>query len=73
MKTVGKSFRFIGLVGLIGTLVLNVLCTLVLEKPAAALFTSGWWSTWFVLYVVWLSFLAISGVLSKGQPNKAVS
>jgi hypothetical protein len=51
-----KTFKIIGLVGLLITIVMNLLALLVFKRAAAVYFSTEWWSTWFPSYTVWLVF-----------------
>lgn len=54
-----KTFKIIGLTGLLITIVLNVVALFVFKRAAAVYFSTGWWSDWFSSYVVWLVFTVI--------------
>ncbi len=56
-----KRFSTTGLVGLSIGLTLNLVALLVLKRHSAEFFSTGWWSTWFPSYAVWLVF-AIAGL-----------
>jgi len=64
-----RSLR-IGLIGVAGTLVLNLAGLLLLKKPAAQFFTDGWWSTWFPCYAVWLALMIVG--MMRGRKREVV-
>lgn len=49
----------IGLIGLAGTIVLNLVALLILKKTSAEYFSDEWWSDWFPSYIVWLVLTTI--------------
>jgi hypothetical protein len=51
------------LIGLAGTIVLNLAALLILKKASAEYFSDKWWSAWFPVYGVWL-VLTIIGFAS---------
>jgi hypothetical protein len=50
---------WIGLIGLAGTIVLNLAALLILKKTSAEYFSDKWWSDWFPAYGVWLVLIII--------------
>ena len=56
----GRIFPTMGLIGLIITLGLNLVALLAFKKASAEFFSHGWWSSWFINYIVWLIFLVLS-------------
>ncbi len=69
MKSVGKIFASIGIVGLVVTLGMNLVALLAFKKAAAAFASPGWWSSWFPCYLVWTVFVVIArgSLLAKGK------
>jgi hypothetical protein len=69
MKSVGKIFASIGIVGLVITLGMNLVALLGFKKAAAVFASPGWWSSWFSCYVVWAVFAisALGLLLTKGR------
>jgi hypothetical protein len=69
MKSVGKIFASIGIVGLVVTLAMNLVALLGFKKASAAFASPGWWSSWFSCYMVWtvFVFIALRSLLTKGK------
>ena len=65
-----RIFPAMGFCGLVITVATNLIALLIFNKAAAHFLSSGWWSTWFPSYMVWMVFLfmALAGVIMNG-PN----
>lgn len=63
MGQVSKMMLFIGIVGVLLTLAVNLYASFGLHRGAAAFFSSPWWSRWFPIYMVMASAAFIGAVL----------
>jgi len=60
MKTKrAKKMARVGVIGLVGTLVLNLFAVLALTRASATFFSDQWWTGWFPCYLLWFTFTII--------------
>jgi hypothetical protein len=61
----GRSWKLLrmGLIGLAGTPVLNLMGLFVFHRSSSIFFSNEWWSAWFPCYAVWAT-ATIAGVAS---------
>jgi hypothetical protein len=55
----GNAWLRLGVIGLLGTTILNLAGRFVFHRSSSVFFSSQWWSAWFPNYVVWISFTII--------------
>ena len=48
-----------GQIGIVITLMLNLVGIFFLQRDAAPFFSEGWWSSWLPAYLVWLVCLIV--------------
>lgn len=54
-----RIFPSIGVIGIVITVAMNLVALFVFRKAQAEFFSQGWWTSWFVCYLVWLAFTVI--------------
>ena len=64
-----RIFPSIGVVGLLITVAMNLVALFVFRKAQAEFFSRGWWTSWFVSYLVWLVFtvIGVAGIFMKRE------
>jgi hypothetical protein len=62
-----RIFPSIGVTGLAITVAMNLVALYVFKKVSAEFFSTGWWSSWFSCYAVWVTFVIIglAGIFMK--------
>jgi hypothetical protein len=64
MNTVAKLMLFIGAVGILVLIALNIYAAMVSARSSSILFSQLWWGQWFPLYLV-MSSVAFVGLVSQ--------
>lgn len=60
---IGGTVVWIGVVGLVIVAAVNVLGLVYFELASSEIFSTGWWSSWFPIYMVFGVFLVMGGAL----------
>ena len=62
------ALKMCGVIGLAGTVILNLAGFFVFHKDSSVLFSEVWWSIWFPNYIGWITFLLIG--LAGGRSHR---